>query len=201
MRSRLDEFAEIRRAARVEGLSINQLAKRFGVHRRKVRQALESALPPTRKVPARRAPKLEMVRELIDGMLREDLTAPKKQRHTATRIWNRLLDEHAVEVGYATVRDYVRTRRPQIALAAGRYLQEAMVPQDHAPGAEAEVDFGEVWVDLAGVRTKLYLFNFRLSYSGRAVHRLYPSLSQEAFLEGHIDAFEELGGVPRSARK
>jgi transposase len=61
---------------------------------------------------------------------------------------------------------------------------------------EAEVDFGEVLVDLAGARTKLYLFVFRLCYSGKAIHRLYPTLSQEAFLEGHVAAFEELGGIP-----
>lgn len=196
MRSRVDEFAEIRRAARVEGLSINQLAQRFRVHRRKVRQALDGAEPPPRKTPVRQAPKLHAVRGRIDAMLREDLAAPRKQRQTATRIWNRLLDEHDAQVGYPTVRDYVRMRRPQIAAEAGVRLDVAMVPQEHRPGAEAEVDFGEVWVDLAGVRTKAYLFVFRLSFSGKAVHRLYPTLSQEAFLEGHVAAFEELGGVP-----
>lgn len=74
---------------------------------------------------------------------------------------------------------------------------QAFVPQLHAPGAEAEVDFGEVWVVLAGVKTKCHMFTFRLSHSGRAVHRIYSTQSQEAFLEGHIAAFEELGGVPR----
>ena len=114
MRSRVEEFAEIRRAARVEGLSINALAKRFRVHRRTVRQALESAEPPARKTPVRAAPKLDGVRELIDGMLRQDIDAPRKQRQTATRIWHRLLDEHGADVGYPTVRDYVRWRRPEI---------------------------------------------------------------------------------------
>ncbi len=194
MRSRVEEFAEIRRAARVEGLSINALAKRFRVHRRTVRQALESAEPPARKTPVRAAPKLDGVRELIDGMLRQDIDAPRKQRQTATRIWHRLLDEHGADVGYPTVRDYVRWRRPEILGTSG--VSRAMVPQEHAPGAEAEVDFGELWVILAGVKTKCYMFAFRLSNSGRAVHRVYPTQALEAFLEGHIDAFEELGGVP-----
>ena len=194
MRSRVEEFAEIRRAARVEGLSINALAKRFRVHRRTVRQALESAEPPARKTPVRAAPKLDGVRELIDGMLRQDIDAPRKQRQTATRIWHRLLDEHGADVGYPTVRDYVRWRRPEILGTSG--VSRAMVPQEHAPGAEAEVDFGELWVILAGVKTKCYMFAFRLSHSGRAVHRVYPTQALEAFLEGHIDAFEELGGVP-----
>lgn len=194
MRSRVEEFAEIRRAARVEGLSINALAKRFRVHRRTVRQALESAEPPARKTPVRAAPKLDGVRELIDGMLRQDIDAPRKQRQTATRIWHRLLDEYGADVGYPTVRDYVRWRRPEILGTSG--VSRAMVPQEHAPGAEAEVDFGELWVILAGVKTKCYMFAFRLSHSGRAVHRVYPTQALEAFLEGHIDAFEELGGVP-----
>lgn len=194
MRSRVEEFAEIRRAARVEGLSINALAKRFRVHRRTVRQALESAEPPARKTPVRAAPKLDGVRELIDGMLRQDIDAPRKQRQTATRIWHRLLDEHGADVGYPTVRDYVRWRRPEILGTSG--VSRAMVPQEHAPGAEAEVDFGELWVILAGVKTKCYMFAFRLSHSGRAVHRVYPTQALEAFLESHIDAFEELGGVP-----
>lgn len=194
MRSRVEEFAEIRRAARVEGLSINALAKRFRVHRRTVRQALASAEPPTRKTPTRAAPMLDAVRELIDGMLRQDIDAPRKQRQTATRIWHRLLDEHDAKVGYPTVRDYVRWRRPEILGTTA--MSKAMVPQEHAPGAEAEVDFGELWVILAGVKTKCFMFAYRLSHSGRAVHRVYPTQALEAFLEGHIDAFEELGGVP-----
>ncbi|MGH7427837.1 MAG: IS21/IS408/IS1162 family transposase, partial [Candidatus Methylomirabilaceae bacterium] len=67
---------------------------------------------------------------------------------------------------------------------------------EHAPGAEAEVDFGDVWVDLAGVRTRCYMFAFRLSNSGKSVHRVYPTCAQEAFLEGHIEAFHALGGIP-----
>lgn len=129
-------------------------------------------------------------------MLVEDLTAPRKQRHTARRVFARLADEHgAVELSYSTVRNYVRQRRVEMDAEAGRG-QEVFIPQEHAPGAEAEVDFGEVWVVLAGVKTKCHMFAFRLSASGRAVHRVYPTQAQEAFLEGHIDAFEEIGGVP-----
>lgn len=73
---------------------------------------------------------------------------------------------------------------------------EVFVPQEHAPGAEAEVDFGEVWVILNGVKTKCHMFVFRLSRSGKAIHRIYPTQAQEAFFEGHIEAFNEIGGVP-----
>ncbi|WP_299170021.1 IS21 family transposase [uncultured Arthrobacter sp.] len=196
MRARVEVFAAIRRDARVEGLSIRALAFRYGVHRRTVRAALESAEPPERKTPVRVSPKLEPFKPLIDAMLLGDVSAPRKQRHTARRVLARLVDEHGLnEVSYSTVRDYVRARRAEIDAEAGRH-REVFVPQDHAPGAEAEVDFGDVWVILNGVKTKCQLFVFRLSHSGKAVHRVYPSCGQEAFLEGHIEAFSTIGGIP-----
>ena len=196
MESRMELFAQIRRDARVEGLSIRELARRHSVGRPTVRHALEHAEPPTRKPRVRTAPRLDGFKPAIDDMLRQDLEAPRKQRHTARRIFARLADEHhATDLSYSTVRNYVRTRRPEIAAAAGR-LQEVFVPQEHAPGAEAEVDFGEVWVILAGVKTKCHMFTFRLSHSGKAVHRIYPTQAQEAFLEGHIDTFDDIGGIP-----
>ncbi len=196
MGSRVDLFASIRRDARVEGLSVRELARRHGVHRRTVRQALSSAEPPPRKTPARSSPRMELFKRAVDEMLAADLTAPRKQRHTAMRVFARLVDEHgADQLSYSTVRDYVRVRRAEINEAAGRHV-DVFVPQEHAPGAEAEVDFGEVWVDLAGDLTKCHMFAFRMSNSGKAVHRVYPTQAQEAFLEGHIDAFETLGGIP-----
>ncbi|ROS57745.1 IS21 family transposase [Frigoribacterium sp. PhB24] len=196
MESRVELFARIRRDARVDGLSIRELARRHGVGRPTVRQALAQAEPPSRKPRVRTAPRLDVFKSAIDEMLREDLDAPRKQRHTARRVFARLAEEHgAAELSYSTVRDYVRRRRPEIDLEAGR-LPEVFIPQEHAPGAEAEVDFGEVWVVLAGVKTKCHMFAFRLSHSGKAIHRIYPTQAQEAFLEGHIDAFEDIGGIP-----
>jgi len=190
-------FAAIRRDARREELSIRALADRHGVHRRTVRAALASAMPAPRKPRVAQAPKLDPVKPLIDKMLTADLYAPRKQRHTARRIHTRLLDEHGVEgLSYPTVRDYVRRRRPQIAAANGKSVAPAFVPQTHLPAAEAEVDFGDVWVDLAGEMTRCFLFTFRLSYSGRSVHRVFASQGQEAFIEGHVHAFAALGGVP-----
>ena len=196
MRVRMELFARIRRDARVEGVSIRGLAKRYQVGRDTVRQALSDPVPPARKKPVRSSPRLDPFKPAVDVMLTEDTTAPRKQRHTARRILARLIEEHgAEELSYSTVRDYVRVRRAQIDLEAGRRV-EAFVPQDHAPGAEAEVDFGELWVVLNGVKTKCHMFVFRLSHSGKAIHRIYPTQAQEAFLEGHIEAFNEIGGVP-----
>lgn len=196
MESRVDLYARIRRDARVDELSIRELSRRHGVARETVRAALARAEPLPRKIPERSSPRLDPFKPVIDQMLTDDLTAPRKQRHTARRVLARLADEHgATELSYSTVRDYVARRRPEINAAAGR-AEDASVPQEHAPAAEAEVDFGDVYVVLAGVKTKCQLFAFRLSHSGKAVHRVYPTAGQEAFLEGHIAAFETIGGIP-----
>ena len=193
----MELFEAIRRDHRREELSIRQLAERHRVHRRTVRQALASAVPPPRKTRVFGAPVLDPVKPLIDAMLRQDLDAPKKQRHTARRVLARLVDEHQVTaISYSTVRDYVARRRREILAEAGRPLEAGFVPQAHEPGAEGEVDFHDLWVVLRGVKTKTALFTMRLSYSGRAAHRAALSQGQEAFLEAHVYAFGRLGGVP-----
>jgi transposase len=201
MLSRVELFERIRRDKRLDpGLSHRELARRHGVHRRTVRLALGRAVPPERRKPVKtRALLLEPVTDHIDAMLRADLTAPRKQRHTIQRIYDRLLVEYDFNLAcYSTVANYVNKRRPQIIAEAreGHQHLEGTVPQLHAPAAEAEVDFAEVWVRLAGEPVHCHLFTLRLSYSGKAVHRVFASQSQEAFMQGHVEAFRVLGGVP-----
>jgi transposase len=128
--------------------------------------------------------------------LEEDRVAPRKQRHTARRVWQRLVDEHGAEIGESTVRRYVtEVRRCQEVP-----LVEVMVPQRHVLGEEAEVDFGTIHVHVAGLLVELQLFIMRLSASGRAYPRAYLSEGQEVFLDGHVRAFEHFGGVPERIR-
>jgi transposase len=99
-------------------------------------------------------------------------------------------------VSYWMVREYVATRRREIRIEAGREHANTFIPQEHLPGREAEVDFGEVAIRLRGELVTCTLFSLRLSYSGMAVHRISASAGQEAFFEGHGHAFWVLGGVP-----
>lgn len=197
MGSRVELFEAIRRDHRLNGTSIRELARSHGCHRKTVRQALASALPPEPEPRRWRARKIDPAKTFIDAMLREDLNAPRKQRHTARRVLARLVDEHGLDdLTYSAVRDYVAVRRAEIAAEDGRLVELAYVPQTHQLGGEAEVDFADLWVDLDGVRTKVALFTLRLSRSGKSVHRAYTTQGQEAFLEGHLAAWDVLGGTP-----
>lgn len=191
MGSRVELFELIRRDHRAEHLSIRELARRHGVHRRTVRQALAQAVPPPRKRPERRpAPALGPYRALIDAWLEADRQAPRKQRHTARRIWQRLVAEHGAEVAETTVRDYVRVRRRAVGLPG-----EAYVPQVHHPGAEAEVDWGQATVIMRARPVEVGLFYLRACHSGAAYVAAFPRMTQQAFLEGHAEAFAHFGGV------
>ncbi len=197
MRSRVELFEQIRRDRRLEQLSIRELADRHGVHRRTVRQALESAVPPPRTAyPSRRRPAIDPFVTVIDGWLIADKDAPRKQRHTARRVWQRLVAEHHARLAEVTVSRYVARRRVELGLDQ----REVSIPQTHLAGAEAEVDFGEFYATIAGVVMKLWMFVMRLSHSGKAFHVAFGTQAQEAFLEGHVLALEYFGGVPARVR-
>jgi transposase len=190
-------FERIRREYEHGVGTIRAVAKELGVHRRMVRQALASALPPEKKAPERAEPRLGPVKEFIDGILESDRRAPRKQRHTARRIYIRIRQEmpHA-EVSESTIRRYVARRKLEIGAAQ----HEVFIAQSYTFGDEAQVDWFEAYANFAGDRQKVYVFCMRSMASGAAFHCAYLHATQQAFLEAHELAFAWFGGVFRSLR-
>ena len=124
---------------------------------------------------------------MIDAILEDDKQQPKKQRHTAKRIFERLRSEHAYTGGYTIVKDYVR----QYTLRH----QEMFVPLTHAAG-QAQADFGEALVVVGGVEQKAHYLAMDLPHSDDCFVMAFSAETTEAFLEGHVQAFAYFGGVP-----
>ena len=177
---RVDVYLRVRRAVMVEGKSIREVSREFGLHRDTVRKMLAYSVPPgyRRQSPPRR-PKLEPFTGVIDRILEDDLRRLRKQRHTAKRIFERLRDEYGFDGGYTTVKDYVRENR--------RQTREMFVPLSHPPG-HAQCDFGEALVVIGGVEQKAHCFVIDLPHSDGCFVKAYPAETTEAFL----------GGVPQS---
>jgi len=194
--SRVELFEKIRRDRRDDDVSIRELSVKYRVHRRTVRQALDDAVPPPRKTPVRVAVVLGPWKDMIRSWLEADLDVPPKQRHTARRVWERLVSEYGAQVGESTVRRFVAEVKAELAGGA----LSAMVPQTHGLGEEAEVDFGEFHALVAGERIRLWLFVMRLSASGKAFHRVFGNECGESFYAGHNLAFDYFGGVPVTIR-
>ena len=186
----VDVYLRIRRAVMVEGMSVREASRAFGLHRDTVRKMLAYSAPPGyRRKSAPRRPKLDAYTGVIDQILDGDHRVPKKQRHTAKRIFERLRGEYGFDGGYTVVKDYVREHR--------RRTREMFVPLSHPPG-QAQCDFGEALVVIGGVQRKAHCFVLDLPHSDGCFIKAYPAETTEAFLDGHVSAFAFLGGVPRS---
>jgi hypothetical protein len=191
-RTKVELFEQLRREYEFGVGTISGVASKFGVHRRQVRQALQSSMPPAPAVLARPCPSLDPLKPFIEAILVADKSAPRKQRHTAHRIWVRLCQEHSEHpVAESTVRAYVRERKWALGLAG----KETCIPQDYAWGEEAQVDWYEACVVLGGEHIKVQIFTMRSMKSGAAYHRAYLHATQQAFFEAHEHAFIYFGGV------
>jgi transposase len=190
-------FEEIRREYEFGIGTIQGVARKLGVHRRLVREALNGAVPVVKPPQPRPRPRIEPVAAFIDAILEADRQAPRKQRHTAHRIYVRLQQERpGFLVAEPTVRRYVRQRKAALGLAA----RETFVPQSYPWGSEAQVDWYEAWAEVDDERVKLQVFSLRSMASGGAFHRAYRHATQQAFLEAHELAFRYFGGVFRRLR-
>ena len=182
-------YRRVRQAYYVENKSIRDISRTHGLHRDTIRKMLQYSAPPgyRRSRPALK-PKLDPFREIINTILKEDENRPKKQRHTAKRVFDRIRDEYGYEGGYTIVKDYVREKRLR--------CREMFVPLSHPPG-HGQVDFGEALVVISGVELKAHYFCIDLPQSDDLFVKAYPAEKMEAFCDGHNSAFSYFGGVPQ----
>jgi len=180
----------VRLACHQQGLSSREAARQFGISRESVSKMLKFSEPPGyRRLSAPKRPKLEGFTDIIDGYIEGDKLVPRKQRHTAKRIFDRLRDEYGFTGGYTTIKDYVRGHHQR--------HKEVFVPLSHAPG-HGQADFGEAQVIIGGVQQKAYFFVLDLPHSDACYVRAYPRAVSEAWLDGHNHAFAFFGAVPQS---
>ncbi len=184
----VDDFARIRQLHR-DGVSARRIARQLGVGRDTIRKALAHAEPTpyTRAVP-RAAPVFGPFAALVDAILEQDRAAPRKQRHTASQIFRRLVNEHHYTGGYDQVRRHLQGRR----LAA----RDTFVPLDHPPGHRCEADFGHVHVDFPDGRRLVPVLVMTWSYSNAPFAVALPTERTEAILHGMAEAFAFFGCVP-----
>jgi transposase len=185
----MEMWSEIRRRVLTGELTKRAACREYDLHWETLEKILAHVEPPGyRRTKPRHKPKIEPFLPIIEEILESDRKAPKKQRHTAQRIWERLRDEHGFTGKPTIVKDAVRAWR--------NGHQEVFLPLSHRPG-EAQVDFGFAQVKLNGQATKVALFVMTLPYSDALVIQVFPRECTEAFLEGHKRAFAFFGGVPR----
>ena len=183
-------YRQVRQAYYIHNKSIRDISRTHGLHRDTIRKMLLYSIPPgyQRSKPIRK-PKLDPFIGIIDSYLKDDKNRPRKQRHTAKRIFERIQDEHGYEGGYTIVKDYVREKRFR--------CREMFVPLSHPPG-HGQVDFGEALAIISGVELKAHYFCIDLPQSDNLFVKAYPAETMEAFCDGHNSAFSCFGGVPQS---
>jgi transposase len=181
----------IRRAYFLEEKSIRQIAREFRCSRPTVRKAISSAGPVAYRLTVPRPePVLGAYKPRIEELLVENERLPRKQRYTARRIYQLIKDQGYVG-SESTVRRYVAHQRRE------KKRPQVYIPLEFDPGTDAQVDWGEGAVTIAGQRATVQLFVMRLCYSRRLFVMAFPTQKQEAFFQGHVQAFHHFQGVPQ----
>lgn len=187
----MDQYELIRTAYRVYHKSIRQIAQETKHHRTTIRKVLKGLEPQYRRQKVVTMPRMDPVAEVVRRWLEADQQAPKKQRHTARRIYARLVAEHGFSGSEPTVRRWVR----EFKASRGEGRAAAVIPLDAEVAREAEVDWGSAQVRMAGQLITVKVFCMRSRFSGKPFLRAYPWERQEMFFDGHQRAFDYYGGV------
>lgn len=191
----MQDFVKIRELYFKDGWGIKKIRRTFGYARQTIRKAIRDwdGQPPRYRLskPRSRPASTPEVQEYVRGILEADKLAPRKQRHSARRIHERIQSEKPQwEIGESTVRGLVRQVRQEM-----RERPPVTIPLAFDPGEEAQVDFGEAWVTMGGEQVKAHLLVVTLCYSRRSFVMAFPSPNQVAFLDGQVRAFRYFGGV------
>jgi len=187
----MDQYEYVRTAHRVYGKSVREIARETGHDRKTIRKVLRGEPSGYGERQSQPYPVLGPYLSLIDSWLEADKKAPRKQRHTATRIYHRLVSEEGFGGSATTVRQYVRQARMRLGVGSC----EAFVPLEPDCGKEAEADWGGAVAIIGGEETRVKFFCMRSKYSGKHYVRFYPCERQVAFFDAHMRAFPFFGGV------
>ncbi|MGK5091735.1 IS21 family transposase [Deltaproteobacteria bacterium TL4] len=187
----MKSYELIRTAHRVYGKSIKQITREYGHHHSTIKKALSEKAPKYSQRESQPRPVIEAYLDVIDNWLLSDQKVHHKQRHTARRIYDRLVKENYFQGSERTVRHWVSVRKKELGIDQ----VETMIPLCPEVGKEAEVDWGEAFVIMEGKKRKVYLFCMRCRYSGKSFVRAYPFERQEMFFDAHIHAFDYFGGI------
>lgn len=186
----LERHEQIRRAYYVDEKSMRQIEQEMGHSYWTIRKALEQSVPaPYRLTVEKAAPVLGPYKGRIDELLAENARLPRKQRYTGHKIYQ-IIRAEGFQGAPSTVRRYVGQRR--------RELKRPLIylPLEFDPGQDAQVDWGEAWVEMEGELCQVELFVMRLCYSRKSFAMAFPTQRQECFFWAHVAGFDELGGVP-----
>jgi transposase len=188
---RVVDVEYIRKLHYVNGLSQREIARRLHCSRSTIAKYLQAAdvVPRYRRAQEQPRPAIDPVRAIIDKWLDLDDAVPRKQRHTARRIFHRLRDEYGYQGSERAVERYVRQVRPE---------RKAFIPLAYEPGMDAQCDWGEADVVIGGCQVTVQIFCMRLCASGASFVMAFPHQRTEAFQEGHRQAFEFFGGMSRA---